>query len=937
MSRADKRHHRDHVVGTAKDAAVRLYAFANTRPGYHVVFSPEAPIVLLKTKRGAEDQHPCAQWAPFASLVFSQRPNTTHAVYVVDTTALPESMGAEEGLTPAVGPVVKRVSNVLARLNPHNATMVAAGVSAFLAFKYVIIGEKRLGHADRLVRRLILVCPVSIRPFQQLLQATGKRALAGEYPKSHLVVLLSDASQAREWREWLQGSANAADGALLSSFLDSWSVSTNLKPSLFAAVAREAGSDEDGTTVNLETHFDTPNVFRIDFFLSNKNKKTEQRVTLSPLTTTGCDDDDTEDFSEAHEENDEDEEEEEEEKGLTTKSEGSCSQECSRSRAASSVFGLLDLQHCRRPTRVIVEGRIMDSTTGVVGTTQGRVEIQDLRDSAESSDIAAGHLKLKKGLAVRVEAILKRDECGMTKLRALKAIPLTRMQEKRSMTVCPMMEVPTHNVSATAYAYGALLVRGRKCVLVRSLEGEFDGMRLPFLLHCDAGQSAMECAVQALCEQCDISPDNFYIPSYIPPVCYYDKSGTDGTTVCVFIYIALAVSPPSGGARDTVEEDEMPEEPYDWFGYAKAARLLQTEAEREVLQSLRCCLRRAYDAGLYVPLKGFGLFGDDVMDMTCSSEVQSSPSLQGLELMVVCAPGDVEGRSLKFLRENVAERVLSVTGSTLREEVERAALTAVMEGAHVLILCLSSDVDVNAFSEEELTYWWERDARPRCVTLLLPGVSEMIVEQRDEFAAATFISSVMLSDALVTVECDAGRFTPPTWGLLHLANRLNNDLMLYSGLATRQPINLFSSAAMTASIDASESTLHEITISRKGRPIIGSSLAPLLESGALAECCRHSVILWAQGDVWLASRPQARGVLTLDICSRCFALEKGDLWERHEDETTRESVISLYIWATPAERAKLESLVEDMLDGMLCTSTSSTRESFADDGLPPWD
>ncbi|KAF8301729.1 hypothetical protein TcYC6_0050830 [Trypanosoma cruzi] len=927
MSRADKRQHRDHVVGTSRDASVRLYAFATTRPRYQVVFSPERPVIVLKTRKGSAHQHPCSQWAPLASLLFSQRPNTTHAMYVVDTTALPEAMEKEERATPNVGPVIKRLSNVMAKLNAHEATMVAAGVSAPLAFKYVIMGEKTLGHTDRLVRRLILLCPASIRPFQQIARDAGKRASGVEYPKPQLVVLLSDASQAREWREWLQDSiANTTSG--VSFLLESWSLSTNVKPSFFESVARESGSVADGTTVNLETHFSTPHVFRIDFVLSRESKKTEQRVTPSPLTTTGCDDDAGDDGLEA-----------DEAEGERSLSEGSSLEECDCCAESSSVLGITNLQHCRQPTRVILEGRIMDSGACILGTTQGRVRMHDLDEAAKSSALGANGLKLKKGLAVRVESSLERDEIGRTTLKALRLTPLTRMQEKRSMTVCSMAEVPTYNVSTIAHAYGALLVRGRKCVLVRGFSGEFDGMRLPYLLHDDAQESAMDCAVRALCERCDISPDNFYIPSCISPVCYYDRVGTDGVCVCVTMHIALAVSAPSGAARDAVEEDESPEEPYDWFGYTKAMRILRTEKEREALQELQRCLRRAYDAGVYVPLKGFGVFGDDVVDATDSSKLPTSNLLAGLELMVVCTPGDREGSIMQLAREIITECVVRVTESTSREEIEETALATRRAGADNLVLCLSCDLDVNTFSEEELTYWAGRGARPRMMTVLLPGVSEMILQQRDEAAAAVFVHSAILSDVLLTAESDMERLSPATWGLLHLANRLNSDLALYCGLTARRPIN-FPSPLMTSAASVSnlsEEALHEITIRRVGRPLIAARLAPLLESGGLRGCCRDATILWAKGDVWLRSRPHARGSLTLDARSCCFALEEGDPWQENEDSTTRENVIVLHVWATNAAVKELECVMGDMLDGMLCGTSPPGSEAASEDGLPPWD
>ncbi|KEG11026.1 hypothetical protein DQ04_03051100 [Trypanosoma grayi] len=922
MSRADKRQHRDNVVGTSKDAAVRLYAFANTRPGYQLVFSPEQPIIVLKTKKGATEQHPCRQWAPFASLVFSQRPNTTHALYVVDTTALPESMEKEESVTPVVGPLIKRLSNVVARLNPHDATMIAAGVSAPLAFKYAVMGEKMLGHRDRLVRRLILVCPASIGPFQVMLQAVGKRAPVEDYPKPQLVVLLADAVHARGWREWLQEPA-------IASLLDTWSVTTNLSPTLFAAVAREAGSEADGTAVNLETHYSGPRVFRIDFVLSKATKKTEQHVTLSPLESTGCDDDAAHNNSGTEEDVDENEEEDDDENHEGCG--GHCSQECHGHSGAASVFGLATLQHCVHPTSVVAEGRIMDAAMNILGTTQGRVCVHRLRD-------AAGSLKLAKGQAIRVQSRLQRDEFGRTTLEAMTVVQLTRMQARRSMTICSMGEVPAYNVSATAHAWGALLIRGRKCVLVRSHDGEFDGMRLPFLFHESAEESSVECAMQALCERCDISPDNFYMPSYFPPVCYYDRSLADGITVCVTMHVALAVSPPSGGAGDATEDEESPDEPYDWFSYAKAMRLLQTEAEQEALRDLQRCVRRAHDAGLYVPLKGFGVFGDEVG--AAAGVVAAPQSLAGLELLVVCAPGDAEGRAMGIVRKHFGENAVRVGESTPRAEIERAAFAAVRAGARSLVLCITPDVDINLFSEEELTYWSQREVRPRCVTLLLPGVSERIVQQEDGRAAAAFVYDAMISDALLTVDSEMRRFTPPVWGLLRLASKLNSDLALYSGIAPRQPIN-FPPVAATTTADA-EADLCEITIRRTGRPIAAARLAPLLEAEGLQQCYHHAMLLWAQGEVWLASRPHARGVVTLDASSRCLTLEEGDRWEEEEDGeqkglAARENVITLHVWATQASCAELECAVGAMLDGMLCSSVPTEAESMGDDGLPTWD
>lgn len=176
MSRADKIHHQQNVLGTDKDENVHLFAFANTRSGYEVVFSPEQPVIVLKTKRPAtaaslsgvpgHSPHPCAQWLPLSQLIFARQPTTTHAVYVADTTMLSGTPAETDEMVngPTVGPLLRRLSNVMSRLNPHNGVLVAAGASAFLAFKFMLLGEKRYGHRDRLVQRLVLVSPVACTP-----------------------------------------------------------------------------------------------------------------------------------------------------------------------------------------------------------------------------------------------------------------------------------------------------------------------------------------------------------------------------------------------------------------------------------------------------------------------------------------------------------------------------------------------------------------------------------------------------------------------------------------------------------------------------------------------------------------------------------------------------------------------------------------------------
>nr|CCC54190.1 conserved hypothetical protein, fragment [Trypanosoma vivax Y486] len=923
MSRADKRHHRDFVVGTSKDEAVRLYAFANTRPGYRVIFSPKEPLIVLKTKKSTDGrQHPCTQWAPLASILFTLRPSTTHAMYVVDTTSLSQTMEREESVAPTGGPVVKRLSNVLAKLNPCDAVMVAAGVSASLAFKYVVTGEKSLGHSSRLVRRLLLVCPPSAKVFAKLMGEMAKRGRRNDYPKPELLVLLPDKDHVGEWQGLLGGTVAA-------SLIESWSVSSNLQPSLFAAIAREAGVGADGTTVKLETHYADPRVFRIDFILSKDTKKTEQRVTLSPLTSNGHDDEAAEDSSlegegdaqgacgecrgvSCEDESSPSSQNETEASGEENQCNAACS---SRRCCAAVVSGLTSLSHCKLSVPLVVEGRVMDSTATTIGTTQGRVTLKGLRDALKSGrSSAVNSEELTRGSPIRVECHVQRDDAGRTTLKVLKASFLTKVQARRSMTVCPMSEVPSYNVSAVAHNYGTLLIRGRKCVLVRSLNGEFDGMRIPWLPHSSTKETSLECAERALCERCDVSPDNFYMPNYLSPVSYYERSTEDDTVFCYTIFVAFAVTPASGGA-DGVEDAECPSEPY---------RLLRSGEEREVLGQIKSAVQRAYMAGLYIPLNGMGVFGEDVADIvdTAATPRVELPPLGGLELLVICAPGMSADYVTGLICEIVTNVVVRISEASQRTEIEQTIAASLSAESDRVVLCLEPDADIGEFSEEELIYWSSRGARPRVITLLDPQLGEQIISCDQDVALHHFVHSVMISDALVTINNEVQQFTAHVWGLLKLAHALNDDLALYSGLVARHPISPpaspLASGILTPSSESGHS-LHEISVHRSERPIVASRLAPLLDDMGLEGCYKHATLLWAHGEVWQADRPDIRGVLALNSLRRCLVLEEGSPW----DNECRSSFVTLYVWATTDGRTELEKIINILLDSMLSDPTEA--------------
>ncbi|CCW60372.1 unnamed protein product [Phytomonas sp. EM1] len=614
MSRHDKKYHQENVLGTAQDQSVRLFAFSNSRAGYQVCFSPEAPIFILKTKKSkTTQQHPCKQWESFSALVFDAAPNTTHAVYLADTSTLDGPQYEQEELIngAAVGPLLKRLSNVITKLNPHNSTLVAAGVSALLALKYVLVGEKQLGHRDRLIGRAVLVLPSLLEDCKNLVQEVLRmRDLKPDaYPLPELVVLVADASTASDWTKWL--STVQVEGPLFAA----WSVITDLEPSLFAAVARHAGVVADGTEVDLATRFLTPRVYRIDFVLSSQTKSVEQVVQPCDLDPSNHDKVDkhlTASFGCGHDADTAVATVEDTENDAKNKWEDDSE------KGESLFFGLSGLQHLTGSVKLLVEGRIMDLARGIVGSIEGQVVVEGLESCMrETAPDLLKRVKStrEKGVAVELTASLVRDKVGRTYLhpRTLRALTVNEIQS--SFTVGDSVDsLPPYNISNIAYNYGGILIRGRKCALIRNLSdtNHPDRMFFPYT-PASSSETATECAIRAVCEGCDVSCDNFYVPSWIPPVIYYKQE--DELLRCIALYIMFATDPsPQGIDGDRFEDAPDPEEPYDWTSYDRARTLLSSEAEREALMEAKGLLRKAAMVGMYQHFPNYGFFGDSTDD-----------------------------------------------------------------------------------------------------------------------------------------------------------------------------------------------------------------------------------------------------------------------------------------------------------------------------------
>ena len=106
-------------------------------------------------------------------------------------------------------------------------------------------------------------------------------------------------------------------------------------------------------------------------------------------------------------------------------------------------------------------------------------------------------------------------------------------------------------------SYGVLPIRGSKCLLARSIEKKkrWKGVCIP-PVPASMEETAMGAATRALCDTCDLDPDQFYILQDIAPAVFYKKTD-DNTPEVVTVYPALTNDgPPPDGMPDDVQAIE---------------------------------------------------------------------------------------------------------------------------------------------------------------------------------------------------------------------------------------------------------------------------------------------------------------------------------------------------------------------------------------------
>jgi G3E family GTPase len=188
---------------------------------------------------------------------------------------------------------------------------------------------------------------------------------------------------------------------------------------------------------------------------------------------------------------------------------------------------------------------------------------------------------------------------------------------------------------------GGLIFRGNRCVLVRSLENKWMGMRVPYVKATKSERKdAQATAVRAITELCDVDADEVDLLP-LPPVTLFCSAGK---TAIIYLFYA-ANSPPDGPLEDADLEDE--EDLYDWFTYPNAVdAFMRTSSQFSgtnfnvlFLQTVAMIMHSASLVGV-VENKWGGIFGQEWLNSLSPSQpsltnmTPSSANMSALEKLM---------------------------------------------------------------------------------------------------------------------------------------------------------------------------------------------------------------------------------------------------------------------------------------------------------------
>lgn len=890
MSRLDKRHRVVH-----EEKSLRLFAFNNFVNGYRPQHGLEEPAIVLRTKIKKADEHPALQWQQLAQLIFERKP-LTHSSFVMDATRLDANTEQDELTHRGVeGPLLKRMANMLIKLAPKNAVLIGAGSTAEIVAKTAVCCPT----LDGILGKIVLVCP-QLAEVQRSLEASERRQQQNEKkkrdPTIEAVVILDAAGAANssQWVTLLKNSFKVSILVIPTGGSLFGSIATAVVP-----VQREEQPTEGSRLAN------ALRCYVITFRLSPYTKQAEQDVDLSPVTENPNlpppdDNDEEEDADEADAE------------------EGVVEEEAPIP-STESRYILSDLFNVKN-ARIRFEGNVVDGKT--LANVHGKIELDELLPQLRG--VAAG-------TTISLSAQLMRDEDGRTTLSSSTVANLTTGGPS-TYYACGS-SIPTFNYSAIRQYYGAALIRGRKIVLCRSLEGVWRGMRFPHRPHCEPFYTPMEAAMAAISDQCDVSGDNFYFHPAVAPVTYYPAAEKGS---CVTLFVAFATFPSEGGAADDSKELlEQLHDNYDWYSYRTASAKLPTKAEREALADIKRNVQRAAEAGLYTPMTGHGVFGEDLT----AANATSFPDVQ-VETATVSAsdiPFGIQLSELIVVQDVFdslsASEVAAHTGIEPARVKQWSTDKADSDWKGIAggrgCIVLSSDHDIDTFAQQELPPTLPEDCPPQIKVVIVADPKSL----EEHFVGAKkgrgrFVAALEYADALASRTKTS--FSPV---ILHVLKATrpelpcisSNELAAFAAGGTLKdtedipPCPEFLSVSFTAKLPFHPERLHA-----------------LVSDGALiTQRWGCSAVLWINGTGWLSTSPLhsiglvvEEGHITVSKSTPWWCcVEEGDRPEGLDTSdwdpthgSRRQSLIVLVL-ADPVKHEAVKAAILADLRSALCAAT----------------
>jgi G3E family GTPase len=214
------------------------------------------------------------------------------------------------------------------------------------------------------------------------------------------------------------------------------------------------------------------------------------------------------------------------------------------------------------------------------------------------------------------------------------------------------------DVNDCAQEIGGLILRGNRCVLCKSLTGEWKGMRVPSV-ECDTAnsESPVACAIRSVSELCEIDGETeVYALPHIQPVNIVMPCGRP---VVVTVYPLYAVNPPpEGPLEDADMEDDDEEWSYDWYTFATALEVLKQvndDATIWSLQAMAFALKGAACAHT-LPCKWGGVFGQEFTGALDSALTVPHDSDSAINVSVITKAGTTPPNDVMAVVRKIKEQ-----------------------------------------------------------------------------------------------------------------------------------------------------------------------------------------------------------------------------------------------------------------------------------------